>query len=74
MVLPRHATVYHDTKQLGMVHLLNLSTTIWRLSAELARALRFYRVVIGRDLVLDVLSDIRLLPAQVDTLQATSFN
>ena len=27
MALPRHATVYHNTKQLGMVHLLNISNT-----------------------------------------------
>ena len=27
MVFPTHATVYHNTKQLGMVHLLNISTT-----------------------------------------------
>ena len=27
MVLLTHATVYHNTKQLGMVHLLNISTT-----------------------------------------------
>ena len=27
MVLSRHAIVYHNAKQLGMVHLLNISTT-----------------------------------------------
>lgn len=27
MVLPRHATVYHNTKQLSMAHLLNISNT-----------------------------------------------
>ena len=27
MVLLTHSTVYHNTKQLGMVHLLNISTT-----------------------------------------------
>ena len=27
MVLSRHATVYHNAKQLGIVHLLNISTT-----------------------------------------------
>ena len=27
MVLPRHATVYQNTKQLGTVHLLNISNT-----------------------------------------------
>ena len=27
MVLPRHTTVYHNTKQLSMVHLLNISNT-----------------------------------------------
>ena len=36
--------------------------------------MRFCRVLIGKDLVLDVLSDIRLLSAQVDTVLATSFN
>ena len=47
---------------------------IWTLSAKLVRVLHFCRVIISRDLVLDVLSDIRLLSAQVDTVLATSFN
>ena len=36
--------------------------------------LRFCRVVISKDLDLDVLSDIRLLSAPVDTPLATPFN
>ena len=43
-------------------------------SEQPKRNKHFCRVVISKDLVLVVLSAIRLLPAQVDIVLATSFN
>ena len=73
MVLPRHATIYLNTKQLGLVPLLNISTTYLEIERWAGKSTAFlqsckeYRFSFGS-------VEWQLLSAQVDTVLATSFN
>ena len=57
-----------------MIDLLNISTTHLYIKRRAGQSAAFLQSPIGKDLVLNMLSDIRLLSAQVDTVLATSFH
>ena len=74
VMLLRHVTVYRDALYLGIVHLLSGSTIDLDIECRADEVRRYCRVLISKDLVLVVLSDIRLLSAHVDTVLTTSFS